>query len=109
MRPRTPRTSPALSTTELAGDVGDEGVGLPLDHPPGDARDGDLRSPQVSVLAPVALKRPLGGVKAKAIDLEDELVLWPEEVDLVATDVGIDQRPGEARGADEGQHPFLGL
>jgi len=46
-------------------------------------------------------------VVGPAVELDDELVLWPESVDLVAGDVLVDQRAWEPVPVDEGEERVL--
>ncbi len=46
-------------------------------------------------------------VVGPAVELDDELVLWPENVDLVAGDVLVDPRAREPVPVDEGEERVL--
>jgi hypothetical protein len=48
-------------------------------------------------------------VEGPAVELDDQAVLGEQGINLVATDVGIDQRYGEAVGGAEAQERVLKL
>jgi hypothetical protein len=64
---------------------------------------------EVRVPRTVALERRSSGVERVAVDLHDQTVVRPEEVDLVARDHGVDPRRWKPRRADQRQHALLGL
>jgi hypothetical protein len=47
--------------------------------------------------------------RARAVGLDDQAVLRPEEVDLVSTDGRVDLRPRQSRLGDQGEEPLLEL
>jgi hypothetical protein len=63
----------------------------------------------VGVLAVVALERLRVPVPAAAVDLDDQPVIRPVEVDLVAVQRRVDPRPRQAGAADDREEELLGL
>jgi hypothetical protein len=86
-----------------------DGGGLPV---PGEAQDAPAEALQGRVFAAIGCEGGFGVVGVPAVELDDEPVLRPTEVDLEAWVVGdgkdvVDQPLGEIDGADEVQEPGL--
>ncbi len=72
--------------TELkhAPDLGRNGLGVPAEHPVGDT-ESPVAMPLVPSIPKAVLLKGLGvHVKGAAVELEDQALVGPEEVDLVA-------------------------
>jgi hypothetical protein len=64
---------------------------------------------ELAVLSPVALERAAGGVEGPTVELDDELLLAPEEVWLPAAYACVRLGLREAGLADEVEHQALGF
>src|SRR4051794_31073776 len=75
---------------------------------PGDADDAVAGGDALGVGAAVVFEGLAALVPLVAVDLDDQLVLWPAQVDELAFDVDVDQRTREAGGDDERDEVALG-
>ena len=107
--PEYPATAGSLPTRERLRDPREDRFGLVDDLPPGDADDVEAECGELGVAPAVALEGLTRGVEGEAVDLDDEPLSRPEEVDLVAADAGVRQRMRKTRFADEGEQAALGL
>jgi len=62
---------------------------------------------EVRVASAIALERGPVAVRRPAVRLDEDAVLGPREVDDVGAHAVVDHRFGEARGADQAEHPAL--
>ena len=79
-----------------------------LELPVGHAEPRDPRVPEIVVLATVALQTWARGVEPEAVDLDGHACMRPVEVHLIASDTGVDERLGQAGGADQRKETLLG-
>jgi hypothetical protein len=79
------------------------------DLAPGEAHDAVAGGLQGSVAGPVALERLAGGVVGVAVDLDDQPLVGPEQVDLIALHADVGVRARQSRGLDHGEQPALGF
>src|SRR5579875_792104 len=104
--------APVSARSECGGDLRDDRMGLPGEAPPGEAQHVDAGGAQDPVAATIPLERGSSAVKLVAVDLDRDVstsVARPQEIDLEAVAVDVDQRRGQPGVADERQEPLLGL
>ncbi len=104
-----PRRPEALTPGQRLSQAAGHRQLLVLDLIPGHAHRRQPRRLERRVLAAVALKGPVRGMKPKAVDLDYEALGAPEEVDLVAVNTCVDLGRRQLGPADQVQKPLLGL
>src|SRR5690606_36034052 len=100
---------PGLAPGERSGDAGDQRLAAPEDLAPGDPDDMDAVCGEKAVAVAVGLELALRGVEREAVDLDDEVLGAPEEVDPAAPDVRVQLGQGELGRPDQRQEAFLRL
>lgn len=79
---------------QCPGDSLDYRVGLPGELTPGHPQHAVTRKLEVGIPLAVALERAATRMPGEAVDLDDQALLLPQEVDLVAPDPSVGHRAG---------------
>jgi hypothetical protein len=88
---------------------GHHGRGPVDDLAPGDADHAKAERRELCVPAAITLERRPRGVEPEAVHLDDQSLLPPREVDLVAAEADVHLRGGQLRRPDQGEEALLGL